>query len=88
MGTDTGSSVRAAASVAAERRRSQREQRQHRGFAIMGSKAWGLVMFTLLASALPVHALIISARRGRADVKARIARDKRDDHADARDGQD
>ena len=42
----------------------------------MGSKAWGLVMFTLLASALPVHALIISARRRRSDVKAKASRAK------------
>lgn len=33
----------------------------------MVAKAWGLVTFTMLASALPVHALIVSARRRRPD---------------------
>jgi hypothetical protein len=39
----------------------------------MGFKAWGLVLFTILASTLPVHALIISARSRRddADMDAR-----------------
>jgi hypothetical protein len=40
----------------------------------MGSKAWILVMFTMLACTLPVHALIISARRLRPDADS-IARD-------------
>ena len=44
---------------------------------MMGSKAWVLVMFTMLASTLPVHALIISALRRRGDIKADLARSER-----------
>ena len=40
----------------------------------MGSKAWVLVMFMMLASTLPVHALIISARRRRGGSRADTAR--------------
>ncbi len=54
----------------------------------MGSNAWVLVMFTLLASALPVHALIVTAHRRRADARARIARDKRAEAAARQEGQE
>lgn len=54
-----------------------RPARKRQGFWLMGSKAWVLVMFTMLASTLPVHALIISARRRRGDFKAELARSER-----------
>ena len=44
------------------------------GSGYMGSTAWSFFIFVLLACVMPVHALIVSARRGRTDFKAEAAR--------------